>query len=74
MRLRELSQKEVIDVEEGKKLGILGKADLIVDPDGLIQSLIILNEGLFKSRDSIEIEWKQISIIGEDTILLKKHR
>ncbi|WP_079529893.1 YlmC/YmxH family sporulation protein [Halobacillus hunanensis] len=73
MRLKELSQKEVIDVDEGKKLGILGKADLIVDPDnGLIQSLIILNEGLFKSRDHIEIEWKQISIIGEDTILLKK--
>ncbi|MFC7320494.1 YlmC/YmxH family sporulation protein [Halobacillus campisalis] len=73
MRLRHLASKEVIDVREGKKLGILGQADLTIDPNsGRILSLIVLNRGLFHSKTETVIEWDYVEIIGEDTILISK--
>ncbi|MCP3026072.1 YlmC/YmxH family sporulation protein [Halobacillus sp. A5] len=71
MRLKQLSSKEVIDIKEGKKLGVLGQADLTINPEsGEILSLIILNKGLFHSRGEIVIDWNHVEIIGEDTILI----
>nr|WP_229734825.1 YlmC/YmxH family sporulation protein [Halobacillus andaensis] len=71
VRLKQLSSKEVIDVKEGRKLGVLGQADLKIDPDsGEIISLIILNKGLFHSRAETVIDWNHVEIIGEDTILI----
>ncbi|WP_226578882.1 YlmC/YmxH family sporulation protein [Halobacillus litoralis] len=76
MRMKSLAKKEVIDVESGVKLGVLGRADLIIDPEsGDIKSLIIMNQGLIgfgASRKELTIDWNQIETIGEDTILLKK--
>ncbi|SFK27929.1 sporulation protein, YlmC/YmxH family [Halobacillus dabanensis] len=76
MRMKSLSRKEVINVENGEKLGVLGRADLIIDPEsGTIKSLVILNDGLIgfgKSRKELTIAWDQIQTIGDDTILLKK--
>ncbi|KHE72967.1 YlmC/YmxH family sporulation protein [Halobacillus sp. BBL2006] len=70
MRLKSLAKKEVIDIENGTKLGVLGKADLIIEPEsGKIKSLIILNQGF---RKELVIDWGQITTIGEDTILLRK--
>ncbi|MGP4059877.1 YlmC/YmxH family sporulation protein [Halobacillus litoralis] len=76
MRMKALSKKEVIDVENGEKLGVLGRADLIIDPDsGMIKSLVILNQGLIgfgAARKELTIDWHQIKTIGDETILLKK--
>ncbi len=76
MRMKSLSRKEVIDVENGVKLGVLGRADLIIDPEsGTIKSLVILNDGIIgfgKARKELTIDWEQIQTIGDDTILLKK--
>ncbi|ARI77459.1 YlmC/YmxH family sporulation protein [Halobacillus mangrovi] len=76
MRLKSLAKKEVIDVESGAKLGVLGKADLIIDPEsGQIESLVILNlslMGIGSMRKEMVINWEQIITIGEDTILLRK--
>ncbi|MBH0229323.1 YlmC/YmxH family sporulation protein [Halobacillus yeomjeoni] len=76
MRLKNLANKEVIDVETGQKLGVLGKADLIIEPEtGNIRSLVIMNQGLMSmgsSKKALIIDWEQIATIGEDTILLKK--
>lgn len=74
--MKSLSRKEVIDVENGVKLGVLGRADLIIDPEsGTIKSLVILNDGIIgfgKARKELTIDWDQIQTIGDDTILLKK--
>ncbi|TGB04755.1 YlmC/YmxH family sporulation protein [Halobacillus salinus] len=78
MRLNSLSQKEVIDIETGKKLGMLGRADLVIDPEtGSILSLVVMNQSLFGLRTSkqpFSISWNQIETIGEETILLKKQK
>ncbi|SFF71081.1 sporulation protein, YlmC/YmxH family [Halobacillus alkaliphilus] len=75
MRLKSLAKKEVIDVENGQKLGVLGRADLIFDPGtGKIQSIVIQNNGITgigPARKELIIDWEQIETIGEDTILLK---
>ncbi|WP_035505257.1 YlmC/YmxH family sporulation protein [Halobacillus karajensis] len=77
MRMKSLAKKEVINVENGEKLGVLGRADLIIDPEsGLIKSLVIMNNGLIgfgSSKKEMVIDWSQIETIGEETILLKKH-
>ncbi|GEN54098.1 YlmC/YmxH family sporulation protein [Halobacillus sp. Nhm2S1] len=76
MRMKSLAQKQVIDIENGEKLGILGKADLIIDPDsGVIKSLVIMNQGFIgfgSYKKEMTIDWSQIETIGEETILLKK--
>ncbi|MGI8315139.1 YlmC/YmxH family sporulation protein [Halobacillus mangrovi] len=76
MRLKSLAKKEVIDVESGAKLGVLGKADLIIEPEsGQIKSLVILNHslmGIGSMRKEMVINWEQITTIGEDIILLRK--
>ncbi|UOQ43009.1 YlmC/YmxH family sporulation protein [Halobacillus salinarum] len=78
MRLKTLASKQVIDVENGEKLGILGRADLVIEPEtGRIKSLIIMNNGIMgigKSRKEVMIDWEQITTIGEDTILLKSKK
>ncbi|MFQ3543282.1 YlmC/YmxH family sporulation protein [Halobacillus rhizosphaerae] len=75
MRLKSLASKEVIDVENGQKLGVLGKADLIINPDtGEIKSLVLLNSGIMRlssARKHATLDWTQIAAIGEDTILIK---
>lgn len=63
----------MIDVKEGKKLGVLGQADLKIDPSsGQILSLIILNRGLFQTKSETVIDWRYVQLIGEDTILINK--
>ena len=42
MRLSQLSGKELIDIEKGRKLGVLGQTDLLFDEKtGLLKELII---------------------------------
>ena len=74
MRLKSLSKKQVIDIENGQKLGILGNADLVFDPEtGSILSLVVVNQSMMgTSKQALSISWEQIETIGEDTILLKR--
>ncbi|MGV2620103.1 UNVERIFIED_CONTAM: YlmC/YmxH family sporulation protein [Halobacillus marinus] len=74
--MKSLAKKQVIDVDNGEKLGVLGKADLIIDPaSGTIKSLVIMNHGLIgigTSKKELTIEWSQIKTIGDETILLHR--
>ncbi|WP_082234149.1 YlmC/YmxH family sporulation protein [Halobacillus massiliensis] len=73
MRMKKLALKEVIDMKDGKKLGVLGQADINFDPvSGEIQSLVIFNRSLFQTKSELVIDWAQIEAIGEDTILINQ--
>ena len=72
MNLSEFQNKDVINIKDGKKIGniIDCKVDL---ENGLIIGFIIEPiRGVFSFRGSnkIEIEYKNISKIGEDVILV----
>lgn len=70
MRLSELQTKEIINISTGKRLGLI--VDVIVGADGSIKSLILEEKrGRRFSREEYELDWSQISKIGDDIILAK---
>ena len=73
MTIRELCEKEVVQLEQGV---CLGRADdLEFDPaTAQLQSLILLGRprlfGLLGRDESLTIPWQEIEIIGEDAVLV----
>ncbi|AEJ43162.1 YlmC/YmxH family sporulation protein [Alicyclobacillus acidocaldarius] len=73
VRISELQSKDVVNVEDGKRLGTIG--DLEIDLDsGLIRAIVIPGQSKFfgmvgGSQDYI-IPWNQIVKIGADVILV----
>lgn len=79
MRISELQSKDVVNVEDGKRLGAIGDLELDLD-SGLVRAIVIPGQGRFfgmvgSSQDYI-IPWNQIVKIGTDVILvdLRPHR
>jgi len=76
MRYHELSGKEIVNLEDGKRLGLLGQTDLELDPKtGQIKAFIIPNYSMFglrREQDQVKIAWDQIEKVGKDTIIIKK--
>ncbi|MUK89523.1 YlmC/YmxH family sporulation protein [Ornithinibacillus sp. L9] len=71
--LSELQTKEVIVINDGKRLGHI--SDLEIDPNrGRIIALVIYLKdkgGLFGKADELIIYWDQIVTIGMDVILVR---
>ncbi|HLR66188.1 YlmC/YmxH family sporulation protein [Virgibacillus alimentarius] len=74
MRYKEISGKEIVNVNHGSRLGILGQTDLEIDiHSGQIKSFIIPNYkwfGLKKEGEETRIYWEDIQKIGEDMIMI----
>lgn len=69
MRLSELQSKEIINISNGKRIGII--VDVIVETNGHIQKLILEERrGRRFSKEEYEILWNQIIKIGDDIILI----
>ena len=69
MHLSELQQKEIINISNGKRIGII--VDVIVDTSGNIQKLILEEKrGRKFSKEEYEILWNQIIKVGDDIILI----
>lgn len=75
MRLKEISGKEIININLGIKLGVLGQTDLeINEQTGQIEAFIIPTYkwfGLKKEDEETLIRWKDIKVIGEDMIIVE---
>jgi len=78
MRFRDMGDKEIINVNEGIRLGLLGQTDLEIDEKtGQIESFIIPNYkwfGLVKEGQETKIHWKSIKKIGEDMIMIETNQ
>ena len=69
MRLSELQLKEIINISNGKRIGII--VDVTVDTNGNIQKLILEEKrGRKFSKEEYEISWNQIVKVGDDIILI----
>ncbi len=72
MRLSDLQNKDVVNMEDGKKIGNI--IDVIIDREGNMQSLIVQKNkfisNFFSNKDELEVKWQQIQKIGEDVILV----
>lgn len=75
MRYRDISNKEMIDVSTGSRLGMLGQTDIEINLEtGKIESFVIPNYkwfGLKKETETEKIRWDMIEKIGKDIILVK---
>ena len=77
MRLSELGEKEIINLNNGARLGLLNDADIVFDEGtGKIVSLIAPEQRLsFKllgiESNGMEIPWTAIRKIGYDMIIVE---
>ena len=69
MRLSELQQKEIVNISNGKRIGMI--IDVVVDEKGFINTLILEEKIRRKfNREEYSISWNQIVKIGDDIILV----
>ena len=72
MRLSDLQHKDVVNINDGTKIGNI--IDIKLDEKGNMDGLIVEKSkfiiSMFTSSNEVEIKWNQISKIGEDVILV----
>ncbi len=69
MRLSDLQLKEIVNISNGKRIGVI--IDVVVDEKGSIKNLVLEEKrGRKFSHDEYNISWSQIVKIGDDIILV----
>lgn len=71
MRLSDLQSKDIINMNDGKKIGTI--IDVSISDSGMMNCLIVERGKFFSklsNRDEFEIRWDQVKKIGEDVILV----
>ncbi|WP_425447491.1 YlmC/YmxH family sporulation protein [Dethiothermospora halolimnae] len=76
MRLSKLGGKEIVNLNDGGRLGVIADSDLIIDEkSGKIISMSIPDRRgqfkLFGDKSEIEIPWNSIRKIGNDMIIIE---
>ncbi|MDA8352364.1 MAG: YlmC/YmxH family sporulation protein [Firmicutes bacterium] len=74
MRWSEFAEKELIDVGGGERIGNVGQADLLIDPQtGEIRSLLLpVGSSWFgKKQGTREINWGHIKKIGPEMVIVE---
>ena len=74
-RFRDLRRKEVININDGCRLGLVADLDLRA-PEGQVVAIIVYGParffGLFGRGEEFYIPWECIKQIGDDIILVDK--
>ena len=72
MRISDLQLKDIVNINDGKKIGRI--IDAVINDTGIIEYLSIEKRGslnnLFNKDNETTITFKQIKRIGEDVILV----
>lgn len=79
MLLSDLAGKEIINLYDGAKLGLVGDADLDISPNGAIEAIILTSRGGFsgfwgsrtdRDRETLLIPWQTIKKVGSEVIII----
>lgn len=72
MRLSDLQKKDVVNVNDGRKIGNI--IDIKLDDKGNMAGFIVEKSkfiiSMFTNNDEVEVKWSEIKKIGEDVILV----
>ena len=72
-RIADLRNKQVVCIKDGCVLGFVSDVEMNT-AEGTLTAVIILGRprlfGLFGRADDIVIPWKEIEVIGQETILV----
>ncbi len=76
MKLGELAGKEIININDGARLGVIGETDLAIDDEtGQIKSIILPRRGnlfsMFNEKQELIIPWESIKKIGFEVIIVE---
>jgi YlmC/YmxH family sporulation protein len=79
MLLSDLAGKEIINLYDGAKLGLVGDADLDISINGSVEAIILTSHGGFsgfwgskadRDREILVIPWQTIKKIGSEVIII----
>lgn len=82
MLLSDLAGKEIINLYDGAKLGLVGDADLDISLNGSVEAIILTSRGGFsgfwasrgdRDRETLVIPWQTIKKIGSEVIIIDLH-
>lgn len=76
MRLSSLGEKEIVNLSDGGRFGLLADADLLIDEKfGKIKAVLLpdfrYQKGLFSGRNYMQIPWSSIKKVGSDIIIFE---
>ncbi len=76
MRMVELAGKEIVNVYDGARLGVVGESDMVIDPEsGQINAIIIPRRSnlinFWADRQHMVIPWESIKKIGHELIIVE---
>ncbi len=76
IRLSDLEGKEVINLVDGARLGVIGEADMLIDiHTGEIHSIVLPHRNTFFSlwadRQNMIIPWEAVKRIGNEVIIVE---
>lgn len=76
MRLSELIGKEIVNIVNGARLGVIGESDLAIDVEnGQIQHIILPRRAnvfnFWVDRQSMVIPWDLVRKVGEEVIIVE---
>lgn len=75
MRLSELQNKDVVDMNSGEKIGNVIDAEISSDTGNILKLYVFEKKGfsrMLKNNDEQSVSWHQIKKIGADVILVAK--
>jgi len=82
MLLSDLAGKEIINLYDGAKLGLVGDADLAISVNGNIEAIILTSRSGFsgflsgmgeRDRDILVIPWQAVKKVGSEVIIVDIH-
>lgn len=76
MRLAELVGKEIVNLYDGARLGVVGDSDLTIDTEsGHVQSIILPRRpnllNIWVDRQQMVIPWEAVKKIGSEVIVVE---
>lgn len=77
MKLSEISSKDVINDEDGVKLGKIVDAEIDVATGKIVNVTIYRGFkffNVFGSKDNVQIPWKKIIKIGNDVVIVENNQ
>lgn len=82
MLLSDLANKEIINLYDGAKLGLVGDADLDINLNGAIEAIVLTSRRGFsgfwsskgeQERETLVIPWHTIKKVGAEVIIVDLH-
>lgn len=76
MRLSSLGEKEIVNLSDGGRFGLLADSELLIDEKfGKIKAVLLpdyrYQKGFFSGRNYVQIPWKSIKKVGSDIIIFE---